>query len=309
VQPAENFCLAGINLVQAQCYEPAEAAFRAALTESPGYARAEWGLAHALLGMGRYSEGWPLLRARFAIARDVVKAGSTVWPEWRGEPLAGKTLIITMEQGFGDIIMMARFLPQIRAAGARVMLAIRPPLVRLLSPLADHIVPLEPGRSAATPPYDYWTHFFSLPEHLGARIETLPREPYLGGAARSASGGVGLVWRTGDTNKNLPESLAERLLAGGMVSLQPEDTGAADFAETADIIAGLDLVVTIDTAVAHLAGAMGKPVWILLPAHGVDWRWMREREDSPWYPTARLFRATRESGWDGLVERVEAALP
>src|SRR5262249_11753723 len=122
-------------------------------------------------------------------------------------------------------------------------------------------------------------------------------------------GRTGLVWRTSDANRSLPDELARRLLDRGLVSLQPEDTGAADFAETAAIVDELDLVVTIDTAMAHLEGAPGKPVGVLLPARPLDWRWMREREDSPWYPTARLFRRGPEEDWAPVVARVAAALP
>jgi hypothetical protein len=306
---AERYYKAGVRLVAAQLYEQAEAAFKAALANSPGHARARWGLAHALLGMGRYAEGWPLLRSRFVVARGEVKPASAVLPEWEGQPLAGKTLAVVYEQGFGDQIMMARFLPQIRAAGATVMLTIRPPLVNLLAPLADCVVPIELGQRVATPPYDYWTHFFTLPERLGVSLATLPSAPYLGTAEGGAGrGGIGLFWRTGDEGRSLPATEAQRLLSYGLVSLQPEDTGAKDFAETASIIQHMSLVVTIDTAVAHLAGALGKPVWVLLPSHGVDWRWMRHREDSPWYPTARLFRGTPGDSWANVVDRVLASL-
>jgi hypothetical protein len=308
----EHYCAAGLKLVLAQRLEDAEAAFRAALAMEPGHPRSQWGLAHTLLGMGRYAEGWPLLRARFQVAEGDVKPASRQHPEWRGESLADKTLAVTFEQGFGDQIMLSRFLPQIRASGARVLLVVRQPLVRLLRPLADDVVAIELGKSVATPPYHYWTHFFSLPERLSITLESLPCAPYLAASAGRSSGAggrIGLFWRTADENRSLPNALAQRLLGRGMISLQPEDTGAADFAETAAIVEALDLVVTIDTAMAHLAGAMGKAVWVLLPAHGLDWRWLRERSDSPWYPSARLFRQVEPGGWGEVVQQVEAALP
>jgi hypothetical protein len=311
---AAFYCNAGVSLVVAQRYEDAEAAFHASLRENPGHARARWGLAHALLGMGRYAEGWPHLRSRFELFSPLVKPPAKDRPEWRGEPIADATVLVMLEQGFGDQIMLARFLPQLRAQGARVMLAIRPELARLLSPLADHTVPLAPGQGTTVPRYDCWTHLFSLPELLGTRLETVPCAPYLeapaGAAVRAPPRGrIGLVWRTEDPERSLPEELARRLLDRGLVSLQPQDTGAGDFAESAAMIAGLDLVVTIDTATAHLAGALGKPVWILLPGRKVDWRWLRERSDSPWYPTARLFRQGAVGGWDAVVAQVEAELP
>jgi hypothetical protein len=305
---AQLYCNAGVSLARAQRYEDAEAAFRAALCEEPSHAHARWGLAHALLGQGRYLEGWPLLRARFEILPGYFRPASAQRPEWRGESLAGKRLLVMFEQGFGDQIMLARFLAPVRAAGAEVVLATRRALARLLAPCADEIVPIEPGGQAIVPTYDHWTHLFTLPERLGATLETLPAGPYLTAAAGRRAGGVGLFWRTEDARRSLPEELARRLLDAGLVSLHPEDTGATDFAETAALIARLDLVVSIDTAAAHVAGALGRPVWILLPSHGVDWRWMRERADSPWYPSARLFRQGPDRSWAPVVAAVEAAL-
>lgn len=311
MEPAQLFCDAGLKLVLCERYEHAETALRAALEQSPDRPLARFGLAHALLGMGRYAEGFPLLRSRFEAAPGKVRAPSQRLPEWKGELLSGKTLLVMSEQGFGDQIMLARFLPVLRGMGAKLMLATRPELASLMKPLCDTIIPMGPGCEAVVPAYDYWTHLFSLPEMLGITLENLPGAPYLqalDGAPIAPRGGVGLCWRTNDPGRSLPDPLAERLLDRGLRSLHPEDTGARDFAETAAIIERLDLMVTIDTATAHLAGAMGKPVWVLLPGHGVDWRWMRERSDSPWYPSARLFRQTAGEGWEGVLERVEAAL-
>jgi hypothetical protein len=314
VDHAQLYCNAGLSLVLAQRYEQAETAFRAALGADPDHPRARWGLAHALLGMGRYAEGWPLLRARFELFPQEVKAPARDFPEWRGEAIPGATLLVMPEQGFGDQIMLARFLPALRAKEVRIMLATRPPLVRLLAPLADQVVALEPGRPATVPKYDCWTHLFSLPELLGITLETVSGGPYLRASGpppetSGYAGRTGLFWRTEDAHRSLPDDLARRLLDRGLVSLHPADTGAADFAATAAIVEQLDLVVTIDTAMAHLAGALGKPVWVLLPARKLDWRWLRERADSPWHPTARLFRMGPDEDWARLVARVEAALP
>jgi hypothetical protein len=218
------------------------------------------------------------------------------------------------EQGFGDQIMLARFLAPLRAAGAQVMLTAKPPLARLFAPLADSLVLMESGAQAAVPAYDAWTHLFTLPERLGITPEALSGEPYLEVPAAWApadrvTGGAGLFWRTGDPRRDLPEDLARRLFDRGVISLHPEETGATDFADTAALVARLDVVITIDSAVAHLAGALGKPVWVLLPARSVEWRWMREREDSPWYRSARLFRQGADARWEGVIDRVEAELP
>ena len=169
--------------------------------------------------------------------------------------------------------------------------------------------------------HDYWTRCFSLPERLGATLETLPTPPYLSAPAdrraRWAGFGkgarVGLIWQVSPTgfnapHKRLPRELARGFFDRGAISLEPEDTGAQDFADTAAIIEGLDLVISVDTATAHLAGAMGKPCWTLLPYVHCDWRWLRHRADSPWYPTMRLYRRTQPRDWTETVGQVLADL-
>jgi len=270
-----------------------------------------------LLRAGRWAEGWPLLEERTHLAPHLVPPGPASYPEWRGEPLEGRSILVWIEQGLGDQIMFGRFASLLKARGAgQVTLACRPPVAPVLAtiPGVDAVIPIPVGGSAPVPRHQLWTRYFSLPWRLGITLETLPSAPYVRApAARPADGRFGLVWRTSATGavaqaKTLPPDLAARLSRLGAVSLHPEDTGAADLAETAAIIAGLELVVTVDTAVAHLAGAMGKPVWILLhrPA---DWRWLGEhRLDSPWYPSARLFRQTRAGDWRPVVEEVAGLL-
>ncbi len=302
----------------------AEAEYQAALAADPVNAEAELALGTLYLSVGRYAEGWPLLRARAALFPGAVPSASLSFPEWRGEPLAGRALVVLMEQGFGDQIQMARFAKALKALGAaRVTLACQAPLAHLFSTLegADRIVPIEPGEVADVSGHDYWTRYFSLPAYLGVTLESLPSEPYLAapadrrarwaGYARGVK--VGLVSRAGPhglnaANKALPPDLAQRLRHAGLISLEPEDTGAGDFADTAAIIETLDLVVSIDTAAAHLAGAMGKPCWTLLPHVACDWRWLRERTDSPWYPSMTLYRHGARPDWPAMVERVLADL-
>jgi hypothetical protein len=170
------------------------------------------------------------------------------------------------------------------------------------------------GAAVSIRAYDYWTRFFSLPGRLGITLETLPGRPYLFAPADrrarwAGASGVGLAWRASPTgfnarNKTLPDALAQRLLEAGATSLDPADTGVDDFADTAAIVEQLDLVISIDSSVAHLAGAMGKPCWTLLPRLHCDWRWLRGRTDSPWYPTMRLYRQTTPGDWRPLIERV-----
>jgi tetratricopeptide (TPR) repeat protein len=276
------------------------------------------------LSVGRYTEGWPLLEHRVELRPDLVPPVKLSFPEWRGEPIAGRSFLVWVEQGFGDKIQFARFVDTLKARGAaRVSLGCSPSLTDLFSTLsgADELIPIGVGATTQVSPHDYWSRYFSLPGRLGITLETLPSEPYLaapadrrprwagfGGGAR-----VGVAWRASPTgfngaNKGLPDGLAQRLLDLGAISLDPADTGAADFADTAAIIEGLDLVISIDTSVAHLAGAMGKACWTLLPAIRCDWRWLRDRTDSPWYPTMRLYRQTRPGDWTATVEQVIADL-
>lgn len=273
-----------------------------------------------LLAVGRYGEGWPLMEARIALRPDLVAPINVDFPEWKGEPLAGKTILVWLEQGFGDQIMFVRFARQLADRGARVTVACRPSLAALFSEFdAVHsVIAIAQRQRMAIGSYDYWTRYFSLPLRLGTALETLPNAPYLRVPADrrgrwESYSGIGLMWRPSATgvnvgNKSLPDDQAQRLLDRGAVSLQPEHTGVADFADTAAIIERLDLVISVDTSVAHLAGAMGKPCWTLLPAIGLDWRWMRDRQDSPWYPSMRLFRQRQATGWPAVVDEVIATL-
>jgi glycosyl transferase family 9 (putative heptosyltransferase)/tetratricopeptide repeat protein len=298
--------------------ELAERELRAALAANPGDKAAELALGGLYLSLGRYAEGWPLMAARAGLHPAVVPPVMLDVPEWRGEPLAGKSVLVWVEQGFGDQIQMARFANSLKVRGAAgVTLGCRPALAHLFSTLAgvDAVIPIAVGAAVQVETHDYWSRYFSLPEPLGLTLETLPAQTYLSAPAdrrarwaREGGGArVGLVWQASPTgfnaaNKGLPRDLAQRVLDAGAISLQPEDSGAQDFADTAAIIENLDLVISIDTAVAHLAGAMGKPCWTLLPYVRCDWRWLRDRADSPWYPTMRLYRQAQARDWSGTVD-------
>jgi hypothetical protein len=256
------------------------------------------------LATGDYPGGWPLFDLRFEFPDY-----STVIPPftpWRGESLAGKTICIAHEQGFGDQIMCARFAPILKRQGARVFLVTQAPLFRLFQQLGVEVFSYDGAGIAFPVQPDYYTHPFSIARWLGVTPATIPGERYLTGRP-SRCGGVGLKWRgrqdtTRRAMRSLPDDLAQRMLESfGAISLEPEDTGARDFQDTADIIAGLDRVISVDTAVAHLAGAMGKPTSILLPVHATDWRWMQDRSDSPWYPSATLYRQKTPGEWGEVV--------
>lgn len=271
-----------------------------------------------LLAEGEYSTGWPLFEARFEIGRAGLTKPALPYPEWAGEAVAGKQFVIWPEQGFGDQIQFARFALVLRDLGASVTLICYPALHRLLSQL-EGVEVLAAAGAVTFPDPDYWAMAGSLPRWLTPSPEDIPAAPYLRALTQFTPARpvkrIGLVTRgspahANDANRSLGAAAARRLadVLGATMSLDPAVTGAADFADTAAIIAGLDLVVTVDTSVAHLAGAMGKPCWVLLPAIGTDWRWMRTRSDSPWYPSIRLFRQPSPGRWDPVIEDVQKAL-
>jgi hypothetical protein len=265
------------------------------------------------------------------------------------EDLAGKRLFVHWEQGFGDTLQFCRYALAVRARGARVILSVQDPLVRLLRGLDPGIEVI--GGAETPQSFDYHCPLMSLPLAVGTTLETIPaRTPYLSAApARTAAWStrltavtglkVGLVW-AGDPRPHDPASSAidrrrsialERLApllaepgvsffslqkgspAGQLADIPAElrplacMDEAGDFADTAALISNLDLVITVDTAVAHLAGALGKPVWILSRFAGC-WRWLLERDDSPWYPTARLFRQAEPGDWGPVIAKVATRL-
>lgn len=270
------------------------------------------------------------------------------WPRWQGQSLAGKRLLIWPEQGFGDEIQFCRYLPLLKAQGAaRITLVCKDPLAELFASVegADAVIPL--SAAGKLPRQDFWTLPLSLPLWLQTTPETIPTPiPYLAAPParlekwrqRLPTAGlrVGLSWKgSGAHHNDAHRSLAQlRDLAPlwqvpgvSFVSLQkgtgetealaaPADQPIAalghqieDFADSAALVAQLDLVICVDTAVAHLAGALGKRCWVLLPARETDWRWLRGRQDSPWYPgTMRLFRQPQPGQWATLLATLAAEL-
>jgi tetratricopeptide (TPR) repeat protein len=294
----------------------AEAEYRRTLNLAPAAAATMRLLATLLLSQGRFAEGFALFEARHAHPR--MKKPALPFPEWVSGPVAGKKLLIWPEQGFGDQIQFARFAPVLKRLGADVTLICHKELVRLFEASLGVRVLAAQG-AVEFPDPDLWVMQGSIAARLGCTVETLPNAPYLRAAGTWPPLGegfkVGLKTRgnpshENDANRSLPEADAARLakLPARMLSLEPADTGAKDFADTAAILDQLDLVISVDTSAAHLAGAVGKSCWVLLPAESTDWRWLLERTDSPWYPSMRLYRQQPDEPWSAVIDRVAADL-
>lgn len=291
--------------------ESAERHLRVALEAEPASALAKFRLSTVLLAQGRYAEAWPLWESRPSRLASPLR--ELRFPEWRGEPLSGRSILLWCEQGLGDEIQFARFARTLRKLGAaKITLACRQPNLRLLAQCADAV--LSRDDPARFPDHDFWLMLGSLPGRLAVDVEEVGAEPYLAAQPAGARGRIGVVYRGNpahelDPLRSLPDELGRELLAlPGAISLHPEDTGARDMQETANILAGLEWVISVDTSVAHLAGSLGRPVWVLLPAYGTDWRWMQGRSDSPWYASMRLFRQNEPGEWTPVIEEISRLL-
>ncbi len=312
-------------------FEEAVAAGAHAVATAPDNAIARFHQAIRLLRAGQMTaEAWDLYEARITLNGYKPSRHLTLW---EGEDIAGKTILLHAEQGLGDTLHFVRYAPLVQASGARVVLAVQPPLMRLLqgSPGVDVLV-----ESGVDPPrFDVAAALLSLPRLFGTTAETIPPPvPYAHRWAAwtdEAPGlRVGLVWagNTGfvhDRHRSIaPSDLAPLAGVPGVrfYSLQhgafpadlPPDLGAADlmpgvqdFLDTAGRIAGLDLVIAVDTAVAHLAATMGKPVWLLSRFLGC-WRWLERGDTTAWYPTMRIFRQERPGDWARVLHEVRAEL-
>ncbi|WP_448662915.1 tetratricopeptide repeat protein [Sphingomonas sp. CJ20] len=319
-------------------------AARRAVAADPELPPAHTALSMALLMRGELIEGFAEYEWRSRLADFPSPRRHFAAPAWQGENPRGRTIVLHDEQGVGDAIQFARYAPLLSAMGARVFLECNSQLVRLLDGMAgvEGVIP----RFGTLPPHDYHASLLSLPHLLGTTLGTIPATaPYLSAEAdltahwaRRLSNHdglkVGLVWAGN------PEFKADRLRSPGLAAFRPlfdvpgvtlfalqkgagrNDLEGADwlpphfvdlndqirdFADTAAVMTNLDLIVTSCTGPAHLAGALGRPTWTVIP-FAPDWRWMEQREDTPWYPTMRLFRQDRRGDWAGVMQRLAAAL-
>jgi tetratricopeptide (TPR) repeat protein len=319
--------------------DEARRSYERALAIDPGSVEARWNRGLVALLQGDYATGWRDYEVRFQRKRNTPRD----FPQrmWRGEPLAGATILLHAEQGLGDTIQFLRYVPLVQASGGNVILDVPASMMRLAAQIRGVAAVVKSGDPL--PSFAWHCPLMSLPLACGTTLECIPAEaPYLtvpDDAQREAAAlswpsdglRVGLVWSGNsryleDRIRSIPFSLFEPLLdldSARFFSLQmgpaaaqlpTEETSVTDLqsaikdmADTAALIAQLDLVITVDTAVAHLGGALAKPTWVLLP-FAPDWRWLTKREDSPWYPTVRLFRQPQPGEWNSAIDRVRVEL-
>ncbi|MBF0333437.1 MAG: tetratricopeptide repeat protein, partial [Alphaproteobacteria bacterium] len=334
----------GSSLMRLNRVPEAELCFREAKRLAPDYAEHDKNLGMCLMLKGDFHEGARIYEGRLKSQLDKV-ARDYPQPFWDGRRFKGKTVFLTSEQGFGDTLHLARYVPLVKARGGRVVVECQSALLPVIRGVAgaDEVI----AAGAKPPRFDYHRSLLSLPHVFGHRIETIPgKVPYLSapsdaveswrarlGPAPGAGLRVGVTWAGSPTHGNdrhrsidldllrplfavegaqffslqkgpASPRLAELGLAGTVRDLGPD---IRDFGDTAAALACLDLLISVDTSVVHLAGALARPTWVMVPFHP-DWRWLLDREDSPWYPTMRLYRQATIGDWPGVVARIAQTL-
>jgi tetratricopeptide (TPR) repeat protein len=348
INPAEPSAHGNLGLAYAAlCRLPeAEAAFREAVALQPEFTEAHFTLAQVLLAQGKFAEGWEHYDWRWKLPAYTWRRtwlGECRQPQWNGESLQGRRILVYAEQGQGDAIQYVRYLPMVARLAAKVTLAVHPPLKTLFQAIPGiTVIALDESHRLE---FDVHCPLLTLPRIFATRLDSIPADiPYLrpspADAARwrarlpSGQPRVGIVWAGSPTHTNdrrRSPRLATMMplfdIPGiSFVSLQVgpgrdelattplpahvRDLGAevTSFADTAAILDGLDLLITADTAPLHLAGAMGVPVWGMIPFYP-HFPWLMHRSDSPWYPTLRLYRQDRyKAGWSGVLDRIRGDL-
>lgn len=332
----------GVALHELGCFDDALASYDRALALDPDDAECRRNRAMTLLLLGRFAEGWPAYEARWRTARFKGQDRGGKTPRWTAagaEP--GATVLVRAEQGLGDTLQFARYAALLAAADQHVVLECPAPLVRLMASLDGVIQVVEQGGGMPPPGHDSQIPLMSLPGAFATDLATIPADvPYLRASERDCADWrrrlnglvgprIGIVWKGSPDHPrdrvrspglapllpllDLPEATFISLQMEGATDLAAHGADAVvdmtgnlgDFAATAALVECLDLVVTCDTAVGHLAGALGRPVAMLLP-HVPEWRWLLDRDDTPWYPTMHLFRQPAAGDWDGAVKSLAA---
>jgi Tfp pilus assembly protein PilF len=331
----------GTSLAQAGHHGEAVMAFTRALEIKPDYHVARWDRALSYLTLGNYRQGWADYETRLITGQ--VPTRELPGTKWTGEPYSGKRLLLTVEQGLGDTIWAARYLPRVKALGGELIVECQRELIPLIQTMniVDRLIP----RDDPLPPVDLHCHLCSLPGLFTHDFSTIPSAPHFSPpkdrlakfqslfAQAERRLKVGIVWSGSVTFKknheraqrlvrfmqafNMPgvqlyslqkgppeQALATFPAAAQIINLAPM---LEDFADTAAAVVQLDLIIMTDSAVAHLAGAMGKPVWMLL-GHVAHWLWLMERTDCPWYPSIRLFRPRAPGDWDYVFDTAAVEL-
>jgi tetratricopeptide (TPR) repeat protein len=347
VQPALTKTLSkkAFSLMQLLRVDDAMTVYDRLKTINPDDVENDWNLAYVQMLTGDFEAGWTGRESRWKMKSIKTELAEFSKPMWLGEEsIDGKTILVHTDEGLGDSLQFVRYVPLLAERGARVILAVDDPIHALCTGLAGVSECLVKSKIDSPMAVDFHCATSSLPLAFATRLETIPSKPYLpqpeeirrktwqdrlGAHDRLR---VGVVWsgnqkHLNDHNRSIPLRTFTRIFGidADLISLQKDmrvddrdillaedrvrdlSEHLNDFAETAALISCLDLVISVDTSVAHLAGGMGCPVWILLP-YSPDYRWLLDREDSPWYPTARLFRQSKARDWDGVLARVRDEL-
>ena len=311
-----------------------------AATLDPANITARFNLAVCYLLQGNYAQGWPAYESRWDYEHLAGTEPKYSQPRWRGEDLKGKTILVVGEQGHGDCIQFVRFVYNLHALGAQVKLQVTDGLIPLL--ISSNIIQQVAGYATDMGEFDYWVPIMSIPGILGITLDNLPRiqsymnaDPGLHSAWLERLGPkrrmrVGFSWSGRrdawlNQHKGVPfETILEMIRSAPeyeWINLQidatpDEELALADagvtrypgsitsFADTAALIMCLDVVISVDTAITHLAGSLGRPVWVMLNQYSTDWRWLLNRDSSPWYSTARLFRQPVRGDWASVTKKI-----
>ncbi len=314
-----------------------------AIAIDPGHTTARFNLAVALLLAGDYEQGWKAYEHRWNFEHLAGTLPAYSQPRWQGEDLQGRTILIIGEQGLGDCIQFVRYVEPLQALGARIVLQVPTTLITLFQISGGITI----GFDEIVPDFDVWCPMMSLPAVMKTTLDSIPRSlAYIQAAADAVSQWheklgqknrlrVGISWSgRRDTwinqHKSVPFDLVlnmiqrnpqyqwvnlqvdvdeyqSRMLTESGVSMYPGTIHC--MADTAALISCLDVVISVDSAVSHLSAALGRPTWIMLNQFAVDWRWLINRGDSPWYPTVKLFRQPEQGDWTTVINRIQRFLP